>query len=312
MRVFDQGDYAREEGLFIATEIQVTERQVLGECECEGDWECGEGGKCLESGYCEGLGWCPSNLNEKATKKYTIVNITQELQIEYFNVIQFGTDKDEEDIIYQTYKRPNENIYYPEAFSNALNITSLIEPGLNLSKGALFNLDFEYTCNLQEPFCDPYITLTKYSSLNEEHATFIEDSVTYYTNGTQYRDYYRYTGIRLLPTVRGEGKRLSIPAVILQVSSALALLSIATTISDVIMLNLPMLPEEHRRLYFAYKCENSEDFTNLQEKINLIKTEQQKRLKKIKRGEEGETGKKGQKRLKLQVDRDSYDANKQK
>jgi hypothetical protein len=46
-----------------------------------------------------------------------------------------------------------------------------------------------------------------------------------------------------------------------------------------------MLPEEHRELYFRYKCENSEDFSNLQEKINLIKTEQQKRLKKIKRGD---------------------------
>lgn len=154
-------------------------------------------------------------------------------------------------------------------------------------------MDFEYNCNLKERFCDPYITLSQYSSPNEEHPHFVEDTVTYSDKDpvtgklTQYRDYYRYIGIRILSELRGEGKRLSIPAVILQVSSALALLNIATTISDVIMLNLPMLPEEHRRLYFGYKCENSEDFTNLQEKINLIKTEQQKRLKKIKRGEEG-------------------------
>lgn len=77
----------------------------------------------------------------------------------------------------------------------------------------------------------------------------------------------------MLFTVHGIGKTLSIPAIILQLSSALALLNIAATICDVIMLNWPWLPEEHRKLYFRYKCEDTEDFTSLQEKINLVETE---------------------------------------
>ena len=51
------------------------------------------------------------------------------------------------------------------------------------------------------------------------------------------------------------------------------------------MLKWPWIKEEHRNLYFANKCANTDDYTSLQEKINLIEQEQAKRLKKIKRAE---------------------------
>ena len=86
-------------------------------------------------------------------------------------------------------------------------------------------------------------------------------------------------------SVRGEGKTFSYPALILQLSSLLALLTVAINISDVIMLKWPWIKEEHRNLYFANKCANTDDYTSLQEKINLIEQEQAKRLKKIKRSE---------------------------
>ena len=86
-------------------------------------------------------------------------------------------------------------------------------------------------------------------------------------------------------SVRGEGKTFSYPALILQLSSLLALLTVAVNISDVIMLKWPWIKEEHRNLYFANKCANTDDYTSLQDKINLIEQEQAKRLKKIKRSE---------------------------
>ncbi len=88
------------------------------------------------------------------------------------------------------------------------------------------------------------------------------------------RDYYKYTGLRILVTVKGEGNTFSIPALILQLASLLALLNIAVTISDLIMLKLPWIPEEHRRMYFEYKCETTDDYTSLQDKINMIESEQ--------------------------------------
>ena len=53
--------------------------------------------------------------------------------------------------------------------------------------------------------------------------------------------------------------------------------------SDLYMLQWPWLKEEHRKLYFANKCANTDDYTMLQEKINLVEQEQAKRLKKINR-----------------------------
>jgi hypothetical protein len=61
------------------------------------------------------------------------------------------------------------------------------------------------------------------------------------------------------------------------------LLKIAAIISDFIMLNLPLIPEEHRELYYIYKCETSDNFTSLQERVYVVETEQKKRLKKMKK-----------------------------
>lgn len=95
-------------------------------------------------------------------------------------------------------------------------------------------------------------------------------TIPYTKNGVPYRDYMRYTGLRILLTVKGQGKTFSVPAFILQISSLLALLTVAVNISDLIMLNFPWIKEEHRKLYFLNKCQNTEDYTSLQEKINLI------------------------------------------
>jgi len=73
--------------------------------------------------------------------------------------------------------------------------------------------------------------------------------------------------------VKGSGNTLSIAAIILQVSSAFALLTIAKVLTDLIMLYFPLLPKTHRQLYLHYKIEDSEDFSDLQEKINLIEKE---------------------------------------
>ena len=63
----------------------------------------------------------------------------------------------------------------------------------------------------------------------------------------------------------------------------LALLTVAVNLSDLYMLQWPWLKEEHRKLYFANKCASTDDYTMLQDKINLVEQEQAKRLKKINR-----------------------------
>lgn len=87
------------------------------------------------------------------------------------------------------------------------------------------------------------------------------------------RDLTVLTGLRLIIQVLGHGNTISPAQIILQLASALALLNIVATLCDLIMLYCPLLKKEHREKYFDYKIEDSEDFSNLQEKINLIEKE---------------------------------------
>jgi hypothetical protein len=59
-------------------------------------------------------------------KEYRVQGLFDDLYFDYYNVIQFGTDKDIEDIIYATPKRPNEKIFYPLPNSNAFFVKSVI------------------------------------------------------------------------------------------------------------------------------------------------------------------------------------------
>lgn len=81
------------------------------------------------------------------TKNYSIQGIENELIVDFFNVIQFGTDEDDPDIIYSTRKRPNETIFYPNYNANAFTISSLV--GNNnetiqniIERGGIYQIDF--------------------------------------------------------------------------------------------------------------------------------------------------------------------------
>eukprot|EP00347_Sterkiella_histriomuscorum_P000775 403374552 len=136
--------------------------------------------------------------------------------------------------------------------------------------------------------CEPDISFQMLSEVGDAPVQ-IEDSLSYSfasnssSANDQMRDLTVMTGIRLIFHVQGYGNTLSYASIILQISSALALLNIAATLCDLIMLYCPLLKKEHREKYFDYKIEDSEDFSNLQERVDLIEKEQEKRLKKIKK-----------------------------
>lgn len=57
--------------------------------------------------------------------------------------------------------------------------------------------------------------------------------VSYEVNGTRYRDLIKYYGIRIFIESKGIGYAVNFASIILQISSGLALLVVATTICDV-------------------------------------------------------------------------------
>ena len=75
-------------------------------------------------------------------------------------MIQFGTDKDIEDIIYSTNKTTA--ILYPEPNFNSFKLGSILD-SFDPNKGGLYQLDFDYNCNLNSEACDPFLTINKLS-----------------------------------------------------------------------------------------------------------------------------------------------------
>ena len=76
----------------------------------------------------------------------------------------------------------------------------------------------------------------------------------------------------LLISSRGEGKRVSISAIMLQISSGIALLWLANFAADFLMLHV--LPE--RKHYRTYKQERTPDFSDLRNKIAEVEGEKKK------------------------------------
>ena len=86
------------------------------------------------------------------------------------------------------------------------------------------------------------------------------------------RDLYTFKGVRLLLSSRGVGKKLSVAAIMLQLSSLIALLWMANYAADLCMLYV--LPE--RKHYRTYKQERTPDFSDLRNKIAEVEGEKKK------------------------------------
>merc|ERR1719198_2842144 len=90
--------------------------------------------------------------------------------------------------------------------------------------------------------------------------------------GAQQRDLYTVKGVRLVLSSRGVGKKVSFSAIMLQLSSLIALLWLANFSADMIMLHV--LPE--RKHYRTYKQERTPDFSDLRNKIAEVEGEKKK------------------------------------
>jgi len=86
------------------------------------------------------------------------------------------------------------------------------------------------------------------------------------------RDLYTVKGVRLLLSSRGVGKKVSLSAIMLQISSGIALLWLANFAADFLMLHV--LPE--RKHYRTYKQERTPDFSDLRNKIAEVEGEKKK------------------------------------
>jgi len=105
--------------------------------------------------------------------------------------------------------------------------------------------------------------------------------VHYTVNGVDYRDYYRYLGIKFYFVSRGKAHEFSLKDTMLQIASALGLLQLMTVITDFIMLNF--YPKKRREQYRHFKVVDSVNFTDKMHRIDIVRYMRNQEREKVKK-----------------------------
>ena len=143
------------------------------------------------------------------------------------------------------------------------------------STGCTVTMSLLWNCYVDSPkTCTPDV-LVQRLDMNERRRGFTYSYSHNYRladGGPETRDLFTVRGVRLLLTSRGVGKKISASAIMLQISSCIALLWLANFAADFMMLHV--LPE--RKHYRTYKQERTPDFSDLRNKIAEVEGEKKK------------------------------------
>lgn len=280
VKVFDPADIRfpviEPSGAFLLTR-KLSVKQTRGTCV---DWDnpkkcdngaCGEGETC-NGEYCEVANtWCPSLGQHNAD------NPPPETVIEELKGLEDITLKIMSGIAFPGIG----NRFFvtggsPGATNQFKNITlkallSLADPpqqlnGKILKNGALIGVSFFWKCDV-EAECEPTVVIKKLDS----GVGFVQRRARHSRQGGQeVREVLYLHGLRILVDSSGIGKTFSVVLTITQVGSAIALIRVAAMVADYLMLKCFLYDKTRRDTYYKCKVQETEDFSDLQDRINLI------------------------------------------
>lgn len=262
--IFDATKNGEQGAIFIPTRVLITKGQV-GEdfCEspldpCETPEDCDVGDEALQklecsNGFCMRRQWCPAMEAGTPTTEEHFVDIhaydiwfSTNLHFHQF-ALDVGTTDEEEPV---SYPDKHSNTY---PVHDLLRMAGIDDPETVKDQGVLLNVNKIFDCDLDNNQCQ--IRLESREIDSTTGFNFVKDHY-YVDGGVTKRDVYRFYGIRIFAFATGIGKKTSPANVILQLSSAIALLSCAQTAADVFLQYA--VPE--RRHYVEMKVIQTEDF----------------------------------------------------
>nr|CDS27370.1 p2X purinoceptor 4 [Hymenolepis microstoma] len=262
---------------FIMTHSIVTPMQKPSRCptlrgnkksQCRRDTDCGSvqlsiaesgvrTGKCIDYingvGVCEIYGWCPVENDEividyDLNKRFEMIsNYTVYIKndIEFPN---FGVKRKNRDA--WTSDKPLGSCRYNpshpvDKYCPIFKFSTIFkEVGLTpkaLTRGGVIGILIDWECDLDlgANHCNPKYRFTNLDVESDGNSGFnFRYALRYRENGTIYRDLVKTFGFRFSIFVHGRAGRFSIIPLLLNLGSGLALLSIAPTICDIIILNI--------------------------------------------------------------------------
>ncbi|CAD7965874.1 unnamed protein product [Amoebophrya sp. A25] len=192
--------------------------------------------------------WCPAECNPGAGCATTTETLVDPLAYEIrfatsVHFHKFGMDVSTTEV--------NDQIVYPKAKANTYKLSDLLRMA-NLKvediqkNGAVVLVSLVFNCEMDEEAC-----VSSLESVNVDTKTgFNYAKPLYYSEGgVERRDLVRTFGVRVVLQAIGDGAKMSFSMIVLQVSSAIALLAVARTAADFFLEHV--VPE--RRHYIEQK-----------------------------------------------------------
>lgn len=269
--------------VFIGTRKEMT-HQKRGICgnimyECDQDSDCPKKppisqGKCGPDGLCEEAGWCPPLdivSHKKTTEIYQYTN-PENFVIWIKAAISFP--KLAPNMTYTTMNAPQPVLAEQDPVNvNAYHMKDLLKSAdidpkdpIVQEQGCMLNLRLQWDCNIDsgDGCAAPMLQVKRLDMGKAQGFDFFDAEYLIDKSGFAMADQRflrREVGYRLLVASKGTGYKTSVTAIMLQVSSGLALLSLASAVADAVMLYV--LPE--RSHYRRYKEEMTPDFSDIRD-----------------------------------------------
>jgi len=274
--------------VFIITKVEMVSqrRGVCGnsEYQCAVDSDCpvieGISSKQCVDGLCVLKGWCPA-LDPSADETVVLaMERPEDIVLWFRSAISFPTLKPNTTFSSMNHEQPifSDDPGRTDAWT-LKEILNMVEAPLGAVKtdGAMMNVRFDYQCDLDtgEGCLSPQPTVQRLDEGKVRGFSVYQPEYVYDQHldpEKTARVLSKYTGVRILVTSKGIGKEVSVLQSVLQFSSGLALLSVAKTATDFLMLH--MLPEKDH--YRRYKEELTPDFSDLRDKIMETEAKRQK------------------------------------
>jgi len=249
---------------FISTSIIQTNNQSRGTCgnplrNCTKNSDCPKDvlqtGVCSD-GFCQAIQWCPAEnitVDDKAQGHSVGYEMEDAGSLTIWMKATMSFPALSRTVNYSTVEQadpvtsgPDKNLY---SLNDLLNMTGTAQSNIR-ERGAILLVILRWKCFISSTFCFPKVEahrldLPEGAGFNMRTVSYSRDIVT----GTLTRDLYKYMGVRIFFVSRGIGYAVSVSAIVLQLSSALALTAIATAVTDFALQYI--MPE--RKRYKEYK-----------------------------------------------------------
>jgi len=251
--------------VFIPTRVLTTKGQTQeGFCEsplhtCSSNKDCDIDKEQLQksicsNGRCMRRQWCPAEDPTKATTEtqyleFSEVDLWFSTYVHYHKfLLDVATTDERKEMIYPM-KRANTYPLHDLIRMSNLDPEEVVENGAVLIANALLD------CDLDNGVCNSRLeTINVDTKAGYNHAV----NHVYFENGVRKRDFLRMYGIRVLAFATGFGSKTSFPMIVLQASSAISLMTVAQSMSDLVLQYV--VPE--RKHYTETKVLMTEDFND--------------------------------------------------